>query len=74
MSKRFEIVSFEQLEKEFPREKRNQYESGFVNFTGYAVVLRDNQTGMMYLETKSGLTPLLDRDGKPMTTTYQVSI
>lgn len=70
MSKRFEIVSFELLD-EFEIKDKNGYN---VVAKGYVTILRDKQTGMMYLETKSGLTPLLDRDGKPMTTTYQVSI
>lgn len=52
----------------------NQYDSGIMNVTGYAKVLRDNQTGMMYLEMNTGLTPLLDRDGKPATMYYTVNI
>ncbi len=35
-------------------------------------VLRDKQTGVMYLAEKTGnsggMTPLLDKDGKPITT------
>ena len=40
-------------------------------------VLRDKQTGVMYLAehvgNSGGLTPLLDKEGKPMTT-YKVNI
>lgn len=40
-------------------------------------VLRDKQTGVMYIAERTGnaggLTPLLDKDGKPMTT-FKVSI
>lgn len=37
-------------------------------------VLRDKQTGVMYIaEHRGGLTPLLDKDGKPMTT-FKVNI
>jgi hypothetical protein len=40
-------------------------------------VLRDKQTGVMYLAERiansGGLTPLLDRDGKPLST-FKVSL
>lgn len=52
-----------------------------ISFTGGwnmdVFVLRDKQTGVMYLAehvgNSGGLTPLLDKEGKPMTT-YKVNI
>jgi len=53
----------------------SQYECNELLLT--AVVLRDKHTGVMYLWGKQanagGLTPLLDKDGKPMTT-FKVNI
>ncbi len=47
------------------------------SWTMEVFVLRDKQTGVMYIAERTGnaggLTPLLDKDGKPMTT-FKVSI
>lgn len=65
MENRFEFVKHEQvaLGNEFT------YMDVFI--------LRDKQTGVMYVAhnfgASGGLTPLLDKDGKPMTT-FKVSI
>lgn len=46
---------------------------GTQSFDGYAphwqnvYILRDKQTGVLYLSFADGLTALLDRTGKPMT-------
>ncbi|MCL2487175.1 MAG: DUF6440 family protein [Oscillospiraceae bacterium] len=41
-----------------------------LGLTHYAVIIRDRVTGVLYLQTilngASGLTPLLDGDGKPI--------
>lgn len=65
MSNRFEIVLHENV-------KEAVGSSGYMNHSIY--VFRDKETNMLYLETSHGLTPLLDKNGKPMSTTYQVSI
>lgn len=40
-------------------------------FTAIRRIIRDNETGVQYLQTECGygvaVTPLLDRDGKPLT-------
>lgn len=36
-------------------------------------VFRDKQSGVMYVSNYSGITPLIDKDGKPMTT-FKVNI
>lgn len=61
----------------------NRFESikkEIVSFEGYNMfvyVLRDTQTGVMYLAEQSGnsggWTPLIDKDGKPLTT-FKVNI
>lgn len=75
MTDRFEFVSKQDI---FSGEKVNPgtpYEHD--EFLLTAIVLRDKQTGVMYLWGNhgkgSGLTPLLDKEGKPMTT-FKVNI
>lgn len=36
-------------------------------------VFRDKQSGVMYVSNHSGITALIDKDGKPMTT-FKVNI
>lgn len=63
MESRFEAVKQENI--------------AFNGWTMEVFVLRDKQTGVMYIAERTGnsggLTPLLDKDGKPMTT-FKVSI
>ena len=75
MSDRFEFVSKQQIFSGEKLDAGTPYERD--EFLLEAVVLRDKQTGVMYLwgnhGNGSGLTPLLDKDGKPMTT-FKVNI
>lgn len=63
MENRFELVKQEEI--------------ACKNWSMDVFVLRDKQTGVMYLAERiynsGGVTPLLDKDGKPMTT-FKVSI
>ncbi|MCD8006148.1 MAG: DUF6440 family protein [Oscillospiraceae bacterium] len=55
MNDRFEIVSEQRIEK---------------NFLYNIYILRDKQTGVLYVGClHGGLTPLIDKDGKPLTYT-----
>lgn len=75
MSDRFEFVSKQQIFSGEKLDAGTPYERD--EYLLEAVVLRDKQTGVMYLWGKkgnsAGLTPLLDKDGKPMTT-FKVNI
>lgn len=75
MSDRFEFVSRQHLYSGVKLDEGTPYERD--EYVLEAVVLRDKQTGVMYLWGKNGnsagLTPLLDKDGKPMTT-FKVNI
>ena len=53
---------FEQLRKETPFPT-----VGTVHYDQILIIIRDTQTGVQYLMTdKGGITPLLDKDGKPI--------
>ena len=41
-------------------------QDGKVGGAGRHRVFRDEMTGVLYLETDNGVTPLLDSDGKPI--------
>ena len=79
MSNRFEVLSKDELKGETIRRPDG---TTFIPTYGEAIVLRDKQTGVLYLWCKhfsfnsgaGGLTPLLDQDGKPATMNYSVSI
>ena len=75
MADRFEFVSKQHLYSGAKLDEGTPYERD--EYVLEAVVLRDKQTGVMYLWGKNGncagLTPLLDKDGKPMTT-FKVNI
>ena len=65
MDNRFEAVKYEAVTFPAP------------GWTMEVYVLRDKQTGVMYIAERTGnsggLTPLLDKEGKPMTT-FKVNI
>lgn len=75
MSDRFEFISKQQIFSGEKLDTGTPYKRD--EFLLEAVVLRDKQTGVMYLWGKNGngagLTLLLDKDGKPMTT-FKVNI
>lgn len=69
MADRFEFVSRQSVFSGVKLDVGTPYERD--DFLLETIVLRDKQTGVMYLWGQSGnsagLTPLLDKDGKPMT-------
>lgn len=60
MENRFEPIKCETI----------NYENGLIM---NIAIFRDKQSGVMYVSNFHGLTPLLDKDGKPMTT-FKVNI
>lgn len=60
MTDRFEIVSEQMLQDSS-------------KFCHNYMVVRDKLTGIMYLDTGEGITPLLNKDGAPMTA-FKVNI
>lgn len=71
MEDRFEFVSRQSVFSGVKLNVGTPYECDDLLET---IVLRDKQTGVMYLWGLGvGLTPLLDKDGKPMTT-FKVNI
>ena len=65
MNNRFELVKYEEL----PLSSVNPRMSSAFYFTLY--VLKDKVTGVLYMYNEfgnsAGLTPLIDADGKPLT-------
>ena len=61
-----------------PKERFEVVDSQYFSGTDYVEVFRDKQTGIHYLWRKNresaGLTVMLDRDGKPLMSSYQVHI
>lgn len=71
----FQESEVQNMESRFEAVK--QEEIAFNGWTMEVFVLRDKQTGVMYIAERTGnsggLTPLLDKGGKPMTT-FKVNI